>query len=298
MALIALIYVHTGVIVFRLARRKYQGGFVKKGLDIATLAAAMSGGVCIAYGYFIEPNELSITHVQINTPKIPVGSEPIRIVHLSDIHSEREPRLEPLLPEAVARQKPDVIVLSGDYYNSRDAIPVFKTALVALTKIAPTLAVKGNWETDFYRRTKPFEGTDAHELDGNAVRLQIRGVPIWFAGLAAHNELALVPMLKNIPRDEFVVLVYHYPDSIHEAADLGVDLYCAGHTHGGQVTLPFYGALVTLSKFGKRYEAGLYQERSTWMYVNRGVGLDGGMWPRVRFMAPPEVTTIDIRPGS
>jgi predicted MPP superfamily phosphohydrolase len=89
------------------------------------------------------------------------------------------------------------------------------------------------------------------------------------------------------------VLLYHFPDAIAQAARLRVDLYCAGHTHGGQVALPFYGALITLSGFDKKYEAGLYREHDTWMYVNRGIGMEGSA-PRVRFCARPEVTIIEI----
>lgn len=60
------------------------------------------------------------------------------------------------------------------------------------------------------------------------------------------------------------------------------------------MALPFYGALVTLSKFGKRYEAGLYHEGDTWLYVNRGIGMEGGPAPRVRFCARPELTILEI----
>src|SRR4030095_12196171 len=89
----------------------------------------------------------------------------------------------------------------------------------------------------------------------------------------------------------------HYPDLIKEVASLKVDLYCAGHTHGGQVALPLYGALITFSKYGKQYEAGLYHEGETWLYVNRGVGCEGGNAPRVRSWARPEVTVIEVSPN-
>jgi predicted MPP superfamily phosphohydrolase len=82
---------------------------------------------------------------------------------------------------------------------------------------------------------------------------------------------------------------------IQEVAERSVDLYCAGHTHGGQIAVPSYGALVTLSRFGKRYEAGLYREKSTTLYVNRGIGMEGGV-PRVRFWSRPELTVIDLVP--
>jgi len=75
-----------------------------------------------------------------------------------------------------------------------------------------------------------------------------------------------------------------------------VDVYLCGHTHGGQIALPFYGALTTLSKHGKKYEAGLYHEGNTRLYVNRGIGLEGGKAPPMRFFARPEITVFEIGP--
>lgn len=88
--------------------------------------------------------------------------------------------------------------------------------------------------------------------------------------------------------------MYHSPDLVEDLPPNAVDLYVAGHTHGGQVALPFYGALVTLSRFGKKYEAGLYHVGDTTLYVNRGIGMEGGPAPRVRFCARPEITVFEI----
>ena len=62
-------------------------------------------------------------------------------------------------------------------------------------------------------------------------------------------------------------------------------------------TDPFYGALITLSKYGKRFEGGTYKVDNTWLNVNRGIGMEGGPAPRVRFWAPPEITVIDVLPN-
>ncbi len=77
--------------------------------------------------------------------------------------------------------------------------------------------------------------------------------------------------------------------------------YLAGHTHGGQIALPFYGALMTLSRYGKRFEGGLYQVGPTPLHVRRGIGMEGGWVPRVRFCARPEMTVLELTgnpPGS
>ena len=78
-------------------------------------------------------------------------------------------------------------------------------------------------------------------------------------------------------------------------AHLGVDGYLAGHTHGGQWRVPGFGALVTSSRFGKRYEAGLYRERRTRLYVSRGLGMEGFGTPRARLFCPPEVVVLDLK---
>ena len=90
------------------------------------------------------------------------------------------------------------------------------------------------------------------------------------------------------------ILLYHTPDLAPEASRLGIDLQLSGHTHGGQVRLPFYGALVTGSLYGKRFEAGRYQLERMVLYVSRGLGLEGAGAPRVRFLCPPEMILWEI----
>ena len=87
---------------------------------------------------------------------------------------------------------------------------------------------------------------------------------------------------RNTPPPEFpkkvgafTILLYHMPDLMPEAEAQGIDLYLAGHTHGGQWRLPGYGALITSSIFGKRYEMGHYTEGGTQLYVSRGLGMEG-----------------------
>jgi hypothetical protein len=263
---------------------------------ILTLAAV--GIVCIAYAYFVEPNRLTTTHVDIQSSKIPAGKRPIRIVHFSDIHSESRPRLERQLVDAVAAEHPDLIVFTGDSINVLSGLRNLRQCIAAMAKIAPTFVVRGNWDTENWFKVELFGGTGAIELNGDAVRREISGVPIWIAGLAFDNRSGLNSAVRRIPEGEFSLFLYHSPDLIPDVAAHGIDLYCAGHTHGGQVALPFYGALVTLSKFGKRYESGLYHERSTWLYVNRGIGMAGGILPRLRFWSRPELTVIDVRPAT
>ncbi|MBI3650961.1 MAG: metallophosphoesterase family protein [Acidobacteria bacterium] len=258
---------------------------------------SLIGLLCIGYGYFIEPYRISITRVEIKSDKLASGASPIRLVHISDLHSDAKARLEKQLPEIIKNEKPDLIFFTGDSINSSAGLQVFRECLASLATVAPTYVVKGNWDTAFWSRLNLFEGTDAIELNGKAASLKVKGTALHIAGIAVGNEGQMKQALASIPPNEFSIFLYHYPDLIAEIAEQNIDLYCAGHTHGGQIALPFYGALITLSKFGKQYEAGLYQVKQTSLYVNRGIGMEGGNAPRVRFCATPEVTVIDLVPA-
>ena len=90
------------------------------------------------------------------------------------------------------------------------------------------------------------------------------------------------------------MLLYHTPDLMPQASALGMDLYLAGHTHGGQWRLPGFGSIFTSSRYGKRYEMGLYREGDTVLYVSRGMGMEGFGMPRARLFCPPEVVSITL----
>ena len=259
--------------------------------------AAVVGIVCMLYGRFVEPYWLEVTHVSIASPKIPRGGK-LRIAHISDLHSDAKARLEESLPGVVAAERPDVIVFTGDSVNSSEAVPVFRGFLQKVSKVAPTFVVRGNWDTAYWGDLDLFDGTGVVELNGAGRVVDVRGVKVGIAGVAFANQKNLERALIGIPANAFSVFLYHTPDLIKEVASRHVDLFCAGHTHGGQVAIPGYGAILTFSKFGKQYEAGLHREGKTALYVNRGIGMEGGNAPRVRFWARPELTIIDVVPSS
>jgi hypothetical protein len=135
-------------------------------------------------------------------------------------------------------------------------------------------------------------------LDDAVRRLALPGGDLYLVGISNDfrpaADRSLQARLAGIPTEAYTLLLYHTPDLIATAAAGGVDLYLAGHTHGGQIRLPLYGAIVTFSEYGKRYEAGRYTFGSTSLYVNRGLGMEGWIFPRVRFWCPPEVVQIEL----
>ena len=294
LAVVGTVFVLAAVFIAqRIRGRKARAGLAAW-FERAIPALAALGLGCIAYGYFVEPYWLEVTHLRIETPKLARGSRLVRIVLISDLHSDPKARLEERLPDVVAGLAPDVILFAGDSINSTGGLPNFRGCLKRLAALAPTFVVKGNWDVSFWNDQPLFTDTGARELDGNAVRLPVAGGELWIAGAAYGNVDGIERELASRPREAFTILLFHTPDEIYEVARQGVDLYCAGHTHGGQVALPLYGALVTLSRFDKKFEAGPHRVEQTWLYVNRGMGMEGGPAPRVRFAARPEVTLIEL----
>jgi predicted MPP superfamily phosphohydrolase len=260
---------------------------------VAVHVLAATGLLCAVYARFVEPYWPEVTHARVECAKL--HSRPIRIAQISDVHSDPTARLEPEIPDLIAAERPDVILFTGDALNSPGGLDNFRTLMTRLAAIAPTYAVRGNWDVWYWGAIDLFGGTGVTELDGTAVQLPGRA-DVWIAGVPVGGLEAVPGMLAAIPRDAVSIFLYHYPDEIEDLARRGVDLYVAGHTHGGQVALPFYGALVTLSRYGKRFESGLYQVGGTALYVNRGIGMEGGAAPRVRFMARPEISIIELAP--
>jgi predicted MPP superfamily phosphohydrolase len=133
---------------------------------------------------------------------------------------------------------------------------------------------------------------------GQAITLELGGHDgFWLAGLddVRYRQDDLGAALADAPEGMPVILLVHEPDyalGIAElAADLGIILQLSGHSHGGQVRLPFIGAPI-LPYLGERFPEGLKKAGPMWVYTTRGVGL---VSPPVRFNCPPEITALTLR---
>jgi predicted MPP superfamily phosphohydrolase len=263
---------------------------------------AVLGLLCFAYAWRIEPYWLVVTRVTVTTDRLPRGARPIRIVHISDLHCNVRKILEDRLPDAIAALKPDLVVFTGDAINEPNGLAVFHECIGRIARSTPVFAVRGNCDQWYWREMDRFAIPGVTDLKGKAVKFTVAGSELVFVGAPAFDDRRLMEELRRQPDDACVIMLYHYPDLVLEVAETGkADLYCAGHTHGGQVALPWYGALLTLSDFDKKYENGLYREGRTWLYVNRGIGMSapgrGKHGPRLRFAARPEITLIELSPA-
>ena len=277
---------------------KLKGGHKKKLFSdrkaIVLHFLAVIGITCFLYGYFVEPRLIEVTKLQVRTSKL--SQESFRIVQISDLHCDRKPLSENSMVEIINGLEPDIIVFTGDAVNVPSALPLFKETMNNLKASLGKLAIYGNWETLHWPGLDYYSNTDIKLLDAETMELSKNNETISVTGLNCSKPMLADSICRKLSSDHFNVFLYHYSDLVEDIDKYNIDLYLCGHTHGGQVALPFYGALITLSKFGKKYESGMYSVRDTILYVNRGIGMDSFPAPRVRFLARPEITVFDIIP--
>ncbi|MFO0594026.1 MAG: metallophosphoesterase [Myxococcaceae bacterium] len=252
------------------------------------LGLTLTGVVCFFYALFIEADWLQVTHLTVQTAKWKKGKT-LRIAHFSDLHVDRESRALDRLGQELAKAKPDLIVFTGDSINEAGALKLFRTTIGGFPSRLGRLAVRGNHDTYRWGALDLFSGV-AVELTHGPVVFDDGAISV--CGAAFNKFDALPDCIAGAPKGAFTVVAFHTPDLV-EDLDPKPDLYLAGHTHGGQVALPFYGALVTFSRFDKKYESGTFQVGPTTLNVNRGIGFEPHL-PRVRFFSRPELTLIDV----
>lgn len=261
------------------------------------------GTLLVIYGFWIEPHRIKVTRQTLATKKLKSGTK-VKILHLGDLHLERITTREQQLNRLIAELDADLILFSGDFLNLsylKDETAQHDVRSILRQWQAPlgVYAVSGSPAVDLDEIVPDLlEGLPIHRLEKEAVKLHVGEEMIQIAGLTcSHKPFIDYPILQQIvsPQPEdFTILLYHSPDLAPLAAELGIDLQLSGHTHGGQVRIPGFGALFTGSLYGRRFQSGRYILDDLVLYITRGIGLEGAGAPRVRFFCPPEITLWEI----
>lgn len=256
--------------------------------EILSVAFSAIGFVCFIYSWF-EPYQLGVTEVNLTSPRLKAG-QTLRIVHLTDLHCDGVARIDARLPQVVHDLKPDLIVFTGDATNNANGVRQFDGLLSQLSKIAPGYAVFGNHDDHKSFDPKQFADNGFVLLEGKGTFLKVRDINVFVDGFFCNWRYPYQSLQGKAPGD-YSILLNHYPDGMFCALKDKFDLFLCGHTHGGQVRVPFYGALVTESNLGKKYEYGTYHVENTDVFVSRGLGMTA---LPIRFLAPPEVALIVV----
>jgi len=276
----------------------------QKRLRISLLTILLSVSSAIGWGFFIEPNRLVLRHEVITIDRWPSGLSGLKIAVLSDLHIGSafiDNDKVRLIVERTNQLQPDLIVILGDYITSdgrtshRVEPEVFGPLLKDLHAPFGVYSVLGNhdWWYNGYKVRRDLEANGIKILENEVVRLDVRGTPLWLAGLADlwTRVQRVEQTIAQVPDGETVIALTHNPD-IFPQLPQRVPLMLAGHTHGGQVRLPFIGSVVEASRFGERYEVGHVFENGHHLFVTTGIGTS--IVP-VRFGVPPEIVLLEVK---
>ncbi|MGH2572386.1 MAG: metallophosphoesterase [Actinomycetota bacterium] len=283
----------------------------------AALLVGALGVACVAYGVLIERRWYRRAGYRLEL--LPAAASPVGVLHLSDFHLVRFDRSKRRFLASLPR--PDICVVTGDILGEPAAVEVAVEALRPLRGRLASYFVLGS--NDYYaprplsyaayfhgrpRRPRPGRrGRSADlvaqlEADGwihlrnRRTLLAKDGVSFEVMGMDdPHIERHDFRVAPRQEPESVGLAVVHSPEQAPELAALGYDLILTGHTHGGQVRLPFVGALVTNSSIPTRLCMGLSRLGRTFLHVSPGLGTS--KYAPFRFLCRPEATLLDLVPA-
>ena len=295
-----LIFPAIGLFYFLYTLRNKKTNFA----SIAILTISIAFGALYAYATHIEPRSIKVTEIEIPSDKIKTQ---LVIAHISDIQSARIGPWEQQVFKKLAQLNPDIIFHTGDLLQIDDP-DEFNTNLTRLADLFKTLNPKygifnvlGNVD----RRLKPGQidelanvrtliNDTAHISDEN-LRLSILGLS--YPQSMRGDKTAITQWQKDTTPDSFTIILGHAPDYVLDITEIPVDLCLAGHTHGGQVSLPLIGPLLNQSRTPKSWANGPTKLKHTTLNVSPGIGTEHAAGiPPIRFNCPPTISIIKMTP--
>ena len=262
----------------------------------------------LAAGFLLWGNcSLQTTETALVSPALPPAFDGLRIVELADLHGRVFGRGSRRLLAAVRRAEPDLICIDGDLFDEHTDLAMLPPLLRGLCAIAPVYYVTGNHE---WR---------VPGLRGSLAQMRACGVTVlqddWRVLRRGEDALIVAgtddpcgPAERKTPAEliadiraeageaAFLLLLTHRNDQLPQWSALGVQAVLAGHCHGGVVRLPFVGGLFgTDRRLFPAWDAGLYRQGETALYVSRGLGYTN---VHFRLFNRPEVAVIVLRRGS
>lgn len=245
--------------------------------------------VCILYGHLIERNWIEVTHHKIKAPL----KKPLKIMHLTDLHIDEFGVREEKVLSIIDIEKPDLILISGDSILNIKSYIGLKKLLLKLKAPLGVWSVRGNWENKIKNSNeiKLYQETGAGLLVNENKQIFDN---VWLIGLDMRNKKpGIKDAQRGVPSNAFKIGLFHAPD-FFEKNYKNFDLVLAGHSHGGQIRIPFLIDLVLdLKKGVGGFVEGWFQKENSKMYVSRGVGTS--TLP-IRFLCRPEVAIIQLEP--
>lgn len=274
-------------------------------VSVLLLLGALMGEACYFWARRVEPFRLEVTHERITSSRLAGLERPVRVVAVADLQPDEIGAHEIAMFDRIVALEPDLVVFLGDTLLSYG--PYFSLQqpllLAQLARLSPRLgmfAVDGDVDADAARQV--FAGSQVAVLmDSHA---ELPGVPIDVIGLSrarSRRHQLDAGLLRRLAGERFPLVIGHAPDYMRAVLErrVAVDgLLLAGHTHGGQVQVPGFGPLITLSSVPRWLAGGgVFQVGKSWLAVSRGVGMERDDAPRIRFWCRPQLLVLDLAAG-
>jgi predicted MPP superfamily phosphohydrolase len=269
-------------------------------------AGVFAAGGLALYAGEIERHWIDVQHVDIRLGNLPEAFRGFRIAHMADFHygEYSEPTFIRSVVRRVNALRPDLIALTGDFISAGPMVRRISVDfayhcadLLGKLECPRKFASMGNHDVLVSRIgvTDALESRGIPVLHNHAIPIEKDGARLWLAGVAdtivgTDADLSAAIPLGRQAGSEPLILMAHEPDYADEVVGSGVDLMLSGHTHGGQVRIPFM-PLMNLPPMGKKYVEGHFSLSGLQLYVTRGIGTVGVPF---RFRCPPEITLITL----
>jgi predicted MPP superfamily phosphohydrolase len=262
----------------------------------------VSGLLVCGYGTLVRRRWYRVVERDVRLPGLDPRLEGLKLAHLSDLHlGTLTPRSWGLAWSASANlRKPDIAVVTGDMVTSgTDFHADVADAIGALRAARGVFASMGNH--DYFGEGEPLVSMlrerGVRVLRNDGVLIDVGGAKLWLAAVddtwTRRDDIAAA--LRECPPDATTILLAHDPRLFDAAADAGASLVLSGHTHGGQVAVPFFYRAANLARLAYRYTVGFYRRGRSVLYVHPGLGTTG---PPMRLGVAPEVTILVLRSDS
>jgi len=254
------------------------------------------------YSFLVEPGLFSVETVPLTLKRLPRVFSGFRVAQISDIHMGGWMNLERLqhVADLVIAQKPDILLITGDFLKGRRFTAAAKQGIRNLVKVLGPLAaaihsfaVLGNH--DYWTNPEAIREMlslcKITDLTNTVFTVRRPGGNLHLCGVddIRHGDVRLNDVVAQLEENSAAILLVHEPDFADTSAATGkFDLQVSGHTHGGQIVVPFYGPPI-LPLSGRKYPSGLYKIGEMFQYTNRGVGTDR---LAIRINCPPEITVF------
>jgi len=241
--------------------------------------------------------QMGLTELDLECPGLPRAFDGFTILHLSDFHFDGRPGFIEAIQELIRPVQADVCLMTGDYrFRHHGPCDLARESMAAVLECIETshgvMGILGNHDPG--RMLFQMESLGIEMLFNENAEIEREGESIWILGVDDPHHFQnhdLEAAHAGVPEGAFRILLAHTPELYREASARGIDVYLAGHSHGGQLCLPWWGAVRVNTRSPRRFCDGYWRFKGVQGYTTRGLGATD---IPVRFNCPPDAALIRL----